>query len=81
MLFPKIYNRINQFGIKNKSDFELAFSLYKLGKQARSDQRGKSKELMDKKTAEKKAELKRRPDENTEKMEMIKKMKKNTVGK
>ena len=43
--------------------------------------RGKSKELMDKKTAEKKAELKRRPDENTEKMEMIKKMKKNTVGK
>ena len=27
LLFPKIYNRIYQFGIKNKSDFELAFSI------------------------------------------------------
>ena len=125
LFFPKIYNRINQFGIKNKSDFELAFSLFKLGKQTRSDPnqqsiktffakdpavyekcetvheneqkpelwaptkkfnsptlprvRGKSKELMDEKTAEKKTELKRSLDENTEKMEMIKKMKNNTV--
>ena len=32
-LFPKIYNRINQFGIQNKSEFELAFSLWKINKQ------------------------------------------------
>ena len=31
-LYPKIYNRINQFGIKNKSDFELAFTCYKVQK-------------------------------------------------
>ena len=124
MLYPKIYNRINQFGIKNKSEFELSFSCYKLAKQTKNNSnqpnlkaffsgkdpaiyekrevvneneqkpekweptkkpkspklptiKGKSKEVMDKKLAEGKADLKRRLDENTEKMEAIKKMKKN----
>ena len=30
--FPKIYSRINPFGIKNKSKFDLAFALYKTNK-------------------------------------------------
>ena len=124
LLYPQIYNRINQFGIKNKSDFELSFSCYKLAKQAKNNSnqqnlkpffsgkdpaayekrevvneneqkpekwepmkkpkspklpttKGRLKELMDKKQAEGKADLKRRLDENTEKMEAIKKMKKN----
>ena len=33
-LYPKIYSRINQFGIKNKSEFELAFSYFKVEKQS-----------------------------------------------
>ena len=33
-LYPKIYSRINQFGIKNKSEFDLAFSYFKVQKQA-----------------------------------------------
>ena len=127
-LFPKIYNRINQFGIQNKSEFELAFSLWKVNKQIKNDRSqqsiksyfhpakdpsvykereqineneqkpqmwslgvknvspsvtttNKAKEQMDKKTNEKKAELKRRLDENTEKMEQIKKMKMNSSSK
>ena len=39
--------------------------------------RGKAKEFADKKTAERKADLKRKLDENTEKMEAIKKLRKN----
>ena len=31
-LYPKIYSRINSFGIKNKGDFDLAFALYKNNK-------------------------------------------------
>ena len=31
-LYPKIYSRINSFGIKNKSDFDFAFGLYKTNK-------------------------------------------------
>ena len=37
LLYPKIYNRINQFGIKNKSEFELSFSCYKLAKQTKNN--------------------------------------------
>ena len=33
LLFPKIYNRINNFGIKNKGNFEFKFSVWKLNKQ------------------------------------------------
>ena len=33
-LYPKIYSRINQFGIKNKSEFDLAFSYFKVEKQS-----------------------------------------------
>ena len=33
LLFPKIYNRINNFGIKNKGNFEFKFSIWKLNKQ------------------------------------------------
>ena len=124
LLYPKIYNRTNQFGIRNKSDFELAFSCYKVAKQTKDEPkktdlqvfftgkdpaayenheitneneqkplkwtlekkrksaklptvRGTAKELADKKLAERKADLKCCPDENTEKMEAIKKMKKN----
>ena len=40
-----------------------------------------AKEQMDKKTNERKAELKRRLDENTEKMNQIKKMKMNSSNK
>ena len=40
-----------------------------------------AKEQMDKKTNERKAELKRRLDENTEKMDQIKKMKMNSSNK
>ena len=32
-LYPKIYSKINQFGIKNKSEFELAFTRFKVQKQ------------------------------------------------
>ena len=32
-LFSKVYSRVNQFGIRNKSDFDLVFSLYKVQKQ------------------------------------------------
>ena len=32
-LFPKIYNRINNFGIQNKGNFQFKFSLWKLKKQ------------------------------------------------
>ena len=31
-LYPKIYSRINSFGIKNKSNFDLEFSSYKVNK-------------------------------------------------
>ena len=31
-LYPKIYSRINSFGIKNKGDFDLAFGMYKTNK-------------------------------------------------
>ena len=33
-LYPKIYSKINQFGIKNKSEFELAFTRFKVQKQS-----------------------------------------------
>ena len=33
LLFPKIYNCINHFGIQNKGKFEFAFSVWKLRKQ------------------------------------------------
>ena len=124
-LYPKIYSRINQFGIKNKSDFELAFTYYKVQKQTNSNLkqtdiqsfftgkspdayvkreevneneqkpertekwvlkpkpkpkqptvRGKAKEISDRNLKLQKADLKRRLDENTEKMEAIKKIKK-----
>ena len=29
-LFPKVYSRINQFGIQNKNDFDLIFQTYKI---------------------------------------------------
>ena len=29
-LFPKVYSRINQFGIQNKNDFDLTFQAYKI---------------------------------------------------
>ena len=130
-LYPKVYSRINQFGIKNKSEFDLAFTYYKVQKQTNNnlkqtniksfftgknpddykkrgevheseqkpektevDQnekwvlqpkpkpklptvRGKAKELSTKNYKQQKAELKRRLDENTEKLEAIKKAKKN----
>ena len=124
-LYPKIYSRINQFGIKNKSEFELAFTYYKVQKQTNSNLkqadiqsfftrknpdayvkreevneneqkpektekwvlkpnpkqkqstvRGKAKEISDRNLKLQKADLKRRLDENTEKMEAIKKIKK-----
>ena len=126
-LYPKVYSRINQFGIKNKSEFELAFSYYKVQKQTNTNLkqtdiqsfftgkkpdayvkreevneneqraektdkwvlkpkpkpklptvRGKAKEISDKNLSlkQQKADLKRRLDENTEKMEAIKKAKK-----
>ena len=127
-LYPKVYSRINQFGIKNKSEFELAFSYYKVQKQTNTNLkqtdvqsfftgknpdafvkheevneneqkpekthkwvlkpkpksklptvRGKAKEISDKNLSlkQQKADLKRRLGENTEKMEAIKKAKKN----
>ena len=127
-LYPKVYSRINQFVIKNKSDFELAFSYYKVQKQTNTNLkqtdfqsfftgknpdayvkreevnekeqkpektdkwvqkpkpkpklptvRGKAKEILDRNLnlKQQKADLKRRLDENTEKMEAIKKAKKN----
>ena len=33
-LYPKIYSKTNQFGIKNKSEFDLAFTLFKVEKQS-----------------------------------------------
>ena len=131
-LYPKIYNRINQFGIKNKSEFELAFTCYKVQKQTNNNQikqteilsyfsgknpdvhqkrevvneneqksekpekwalkpkpkapklptiRGKAKEISDRNLHLQKTDLKRRLAENTEKMEAIKKIKKNIVKK
>ena len=129
-LYPKIYSRINQFGIKNKSEFELAFSYFKVEKQSNNKLKqtdikaffsGKDPEVYVKReevhpseqkpvkidenekwTLQKpkpkpklptvrrrlvglsseeykkqKADLKRRLDENTEKLEAIKKVKKN----
>ena len=32
-LYPKVYAKINQFGIKNKSEFDLAFTYFKVQKQ------------------------------------------------
>ena len=32
-LFPKVYSRINQFGIQNKNDFDLIFQKYKIEEQ------------------------------------------------
>ena len=132
-LYPKIYNRINQFGIKNKSEFELAFSYYKVHKKTNDNRfkqtevisffsrknpdayqkerkethefeqqpeksetwslkvkpkspilptvRGKAKEMTDRQLRLHKTDLKRRLDLNTEKMEAIKKIKKNIVKK
>ena len=37
-LYPKIYNRVNQFRIKNKSEFELALTCYKVQKQTNNNQ-------------------------------------------
>ena len=127
-LYQKVYSRINQFGIKNKSEFELAFSYYKVQKQTNTNLkktdiqsfftgknpdayvkreevneneqkpektdkwvqkpkpkpklptvRGKAKEILDRNLnlKQQKADLKQRLDENTEKMEAIKKAKKN----
>ena len=126
-LYPKIYHRVNQFGIKNKSKFELAFTCYKVQKQTNNNPfkqteiqsffsgknpdayqkreevneneqkpekpekgalkpkpkspklptvRGKAKEIADRNLRLQKADLKRRLDENTEKMEAIKKLRK-----
>ena len=36
-LYPKVYSRINQFGIKNKSEFDLAFTYYKVQKQTNNN--------------------------------------------
>ena len=131
-LYPKIYSKINQFGIKNKSEFELAFTRFKVQKEThdkfkqtdiktffagknpddyvkreevhvneqkpvKTDDlkenkkwvlsekikpklptvRGKAKELPIKNYKEQKAELKRRLEENTQKLDIIKKARKN----
>ena len=129
-LYPKIYSRVNQFGIKNKSEFELAFSYFKVEKQSNnklkqtdiktffsgkdpevyvkreevhpSEQkpvkidenekwtlqkpkpkpklptvRKRSVGLSSEEYKKQKADLKRRLDENTEKLEATKKAKKN----
>ena len=129
-LYPKIYTKINQFGIKNKSEFNLAFSYFKVEKQSNnklkqtdiktffsgkdpevyvkreevhpSEQkpvkidenekwtlqkpkpkpklptvRKRSVGLSSEEYKKQKADLKRRLDENTEKLEAIKKAKKN----
>ena len=129
-LYPKIYTKINQFGIKTKSEFNLAFSYFKVEKQSNnklkqtdiktffsgkdpevyvkreevhpSEQkpvkidenekwtlqkpkpkpklptvRKRSVELSSEEYKKQKADLKRRLDENTEKLEAIKKAKKN----
>ena len=130
-LYPKIYSRINLFGIKNKSEFDLAFGLYKTNKiqsnfevfltgknpnsyikqeeineneqkpiiiqnENTEDKkwvlkttpkpklptvRGKAKELKLKDYDEQKKILKHKLDENTRKMELIKKVKRNYVKK
>ena len=36
-LYPKVYSRINQFGIKNKSEFDLAFTYCKVQKQTNNN--------------------------------------------
>ena len=132
LLYPKVYTRINQFGIKNKGDFDLAFTLYKIQKQTQTDTkqrsiksfftgknpidykkrdevnvneqkpiqidendqnkkwtleqkpkpklptiRGKSKDLKPRNYNEQKANLKRKLEENTEKLEALKNIKKN----
>ena len=33
LLYPKIYNRVNLFGIKNKNDFDFVFQSWKPKKQ------------------------------------------------
>ena len=33
-LFPKIYNRINNFGVQRESNFDFAFAVWKAGKQS-----------------------------------------------
>ena len=33
-LYPKIYCKTNQFGIRNKSEFDLAFTIFKVEKQS-----------------------------------------------
>ena len=129
-LYPKVYSRINQSGIKNKSEFDLAFTYFKVQKQSNnklkqsdiktfftgknlddyvkreevhpSEQKPEKTDENEKWTLQKpkpkpklptvrkksvglssedykkqKAELKRRLDENTEKLEAIKKAKKN----
>ena len=130
-LYPRIYSRICQFGIKNKSAFELAFSYFKVQKQSNdklkqtdiktffagknpedyvkreevhpSEQKPEKIDENEKWTLQKpkpkpklptvrkrsvglsseeyrkkqKADLKRRLDENTEKLEAIKKAMKN----
>ena len=129
-LYPKIYTKINQFGIKNKSELNLAFSYFKVEKQSNNKlkqtdiktffsgkdpevyvkreevhpseqkpvkidenekwtlQKPKSKPklptvrkrsvgLSSEEYKKQKADLKRRLDENTEKLEAIKKAKKN----
>ena len=127
-LYPKIYSRINQFGIKNKSEFDLAFSFFKVQKQANQNltmfaaknpevyskreevhpeeqkpikieidendkwtiekaktkispklptQRKRSVVLSSEDYKKQKADLKRRLNENTEKLQAMKKAKKN----
>ena len=120
-LFPKVYSRINSFGIKNKGNFDLAFTTFKTNKsQLKSNSlftgknplsyvkreeinlneqkpinteekwvlqqkpkpklptvRGKAKELKPKNFDEQKKLLKRQLEENTQKMDVIKKAKKN----
>ena len=36
-LYLKVYSRINQFGIKNKSEFDLAFTYFKVQKQTNTN--------------------------------------------
>ena len=130
-LYPKIYSRINSFGIKNKSQFDLAFTLYKTNKiqsnfeaflpgknpttyvkreeinvneqkpieiEVENNEekkwvlkpkpkpklptvRDKAKEIKPRKFEEQKKILKRQLEENTQKMDMIKRAKKNFAKK
>ena len=130
-LYPKLYSRINSFGIKNKSQFDLAFTLYKTNKiqsnfeaflpgknptayvkreevnvneqkpieiEIENDEekkwvlkpkpkpklptvRGKAKEIKPRNFDEQKKILKRQLEENTQKMDMIKRAKKNFAKK